>query len=35
MASSKLEERAAVRTLLHDRRADDVGRHQVGGELDA
>jgi hypothetical protein len=24
-----------VRVLLHDVRADDVGRHQVGRELDA
>ena len=26
---------AALRALLHDVRADDVGRHQVGRELDA
>jgi hypothetical protein len=31
----KLEEGAAVRRLLHDVGADDVGRHQVGGELNA
>ena len=31
----ELEERAAVRVLLHDVGADDVGRHQVGRELDA
>ena len=30
----ELEERAAVRVLLHDVGADDVGRHQVGRELD-
>ena len=31
----ELEERAAVRVLLHDVGADDVGRHQVRRELDA
>ena len=30
----ELEDPAAVRGLHHDVRADDVGRHQVGGELD-
>ena len=30
----ELENPAAVRGLHHDVRTDDVGRHQVGGELD-